>query len=371
MIDPLRLAKDLIAIDSRSQVSNVPVAERVRRELDGFDVEAIDYTDAQGVPKRNLVAYRGPGGGGMALSGHLDTVPDTGWRRNPFDPAVEAGVLYGLGSADMKGPIAAMLAAGTAAPRDVPVLFLFTADEEVGKAGCREMMQRSELLRRHPPKAIVVGEPTGLRCVRGHRVDIQFTADAEGVQAHSSTGQGVNANLGLIPFLAQMRALHYQLREDSRFHDPAYDPPFSDLNFTLDNYGTPNNITVPKATCRIKFRYCKSFDPEWVVETIQQAARAHGLALHIKREASPPELPEQHPLVRLGVELSGQPATVAGLGTEASELKVLAPVIVLGPGWIEDAHKPTERIAIAELERAVGIYSRFVARQDVSPAPSA
>jgi acetylornithine deacetylase len=284
---------------------------------------------------------------------------------------VDAGVLLGLGSADMKGPIAAMLAAGTAAPREVPVLFLFTADEEVGKAGCRELLKRSDLLRRHPPLAIVVGEPTGLRCVRGHRVDIQFTADAEGVQAHSSTGQGVNANLALIPFLAEIRALHYRLREDPRYHDPAYHPPFSDLNFTLDNYGTPNNITVPKATCRIKFRYCKSFDPEWVVETIRQAARTHGLALQIKREASPPELPEQHPLVRLGVELSGQPATVAGLGTEASELKVLAPVIVLGPGWIEDAHKPTERIAIAELERAVGIYGRLIARHGSLPAPSA
>ncbi len=368
MIDTLRLARDLIAIDSRSPVSNVPVADRVRQELGGFEVETIDYTDAQGVAKRNLVAYRGAGDNGIALSGHLDTVPDTGWQRNPFDPAVEAGVLHGLGSADMKGPIAAMLAAGQAAPQDVPVLLLFTADEEVGKAGCRELMQRSGLLRRHPPKAIVVGEPTGLRCVRGHRVDIQFTADAEGIQAHSSTGQGFNANLALIPFLVDVRALHFKLREDARFHDPAYTPPFCDLNFTLDNYGTPNNITVPKATCRIKLRYSKSFNPDWVVETIQRSATAHGIRLQIKREASPPELPETHPLVRLGAEVTGQPATVAGLGTEASELKVLAPVIVLGPGWIEHAHKPTEHIAVAELERAVGIYARLLARHDLPAA---
>jgi acetylornithine deacetylase len=363
MVDVLRLARDLIAMDSRSQVSNLPVAERVQRELAGFDVEAIDYTDAQGVPKRNLVARRGPDRPAIALSGHLDTVPDTGWVRDPFDPAVQpsgthGGVLHGLGSADMKGPIAAMLAAGLAAPLDTPVLFLFTADEEVGKAGCREMLRRSELLKRHAPKAIVIGEPTGLRCIRGHRVDIQFTADAEGVQAHSSTGEGVNANLALIPFLADVRALYFKLREDPRYHDPAYSPPFSDLNFTLDNYGTPNNITVPKATCRVKFRYCKSFDPEWVVETLQASARRHGLALQIRREASPPELPVDHPLVRMGAGISGQPPAVAGLGTEASELKVLAPVIVMGPGWIENAHKPTEHIAIAELERAVGMYQQ-------------
>jgi acetylornithine deacetylase len=256
MTDVLRLAQDLIAIDSRSPVTNIPVAERVRQELADFEVEAIDYTDAQGVPKRNLVARRGPEHPAVALSGHLDTVPDTGWQRDPFAPIIQAGVLHGLGAADMKGPIAAMLAAARATPEATPLLLLFTADEEVGKAGCREVMGRSQLLRRYPPKAIVIGEPTGLRCVRGHRVDIQFTADAEGVQAHSSTGEGVNANLALIPFLADMRTLYYTLRQDARYHDPVYNPPFSDLNFTLDNYGTPTNITVPKATCRIKFRYC-------------------------------------------------------------------------------------------------------------------
>lgn len=361
MSDVVRLAQELIAIDSRSQVTNVPVAERVRRELAGFEVETIDYTDAQGVPKRNLVAYRGPGPGGVALSGHLDTVPDTGWQRNPFDPALEGGVLLGLGAADMKGPIAAMLRAAQAAPPGAPVLMLFTADEEVGKAGCRELMRRSELLRAHPPAAIVIGEPTGLRCIRGHRVDIQFIADAEGIQAHSSTGEGFNANLALIPFLADIRALHFTLREDKRHHDPAYLPPFCDLNFTLDNYGTPTNITVPKATCRIKFRYSKSFDPQWVVDAVEQSARTHGIKLTVKRESTPPELPAEHPLVRFGAEVSGQPPIVAGLGTEASELKAIAPVIVLGPGWIEDAHKPTERVALAELERSVGMYSTLLA----------
>ncbi|HEX7926688.1 MAG TPA: M20/M25/M40 family metallo-hydrolase, partial [bacterium] len=112
---------------------------------------------------------------------------------------------------------------------------------------------------------------------------------------------------------------------------------------------------------RIKFRYCKSFDPEWVVETLQASARKHGIALGIRREASPPELPVEHPLVRLGAEVSGQAATVAGLGTEASEMKVIAPVIVMGPGWIENAHKPTEHIAITELERSVAMYAKFLA----------
>ncbi len=386
MLDPVRLAQDLIRLDSRSFVSNLPVADRIRRELDGFEVEVLDYTDAKGVPKRNLVAYRGPGPlpgsrplpgskaqsgaepGGLMLSGHLDTVPDIGWTRSAFEPEIAGGFLAGLGSADMKGPVAAMLAAGLAAPASVPVTFLFTADEEAGKQGVREALKRSELLRRHRPRAIVIGEPTGLRCLRGHRADIQFTADAEGVQAHSSTGEGVNANLALIPFLADMRELHVTLRQDPRYRDPQYTPPFCDLNFVVDNYGAASNMTVGKATCRIKFRYSKAFDPEWVVDAVQASARRNGLSLAVVREASPPELPLDHPLVRLGARLSGQPATVAGLGTEASELKALAPTIVFGPGRIEDAHKPGERIDLAQLTESVALYRRFLEEAVQLPA---
>ena len=360
MLDPVRLAQDLIGIDSRSFVSNVPLAERIRAVLSSFEVETVDYTDAKGVAKRNIIAYRGPGPGGLLLSGHLDTVPDTGWTHSAFDPVIEGGVLKGLGSADMKGPIGAMLAAGVSAPATVPVTFLFTADEEAGKQGVREAMRRSDVLRRYKPLAIVIGEPTGLRCIRGHRVDIQFTADSEGIQAHSSTGEGVNANLALVPFLVDMRELHVTLRRESRLQDPLYTPPYCDLNFVVDNYGAASNMTVGKATCRIKFRYSKSFDPEWVVEAVQASARRNGLALAIAREASPPELSPEHPLVMLGASISGQLPIVAGLGTEASELKTLAPTIVFGPGRIEDAHKPEERIDLAELRRAVAMYLRFL-----------
>ena len=73
-----RLTAALVALDSCSSVSNIPVAERIEAELDGFEVERLDYTDPKGVPKRALVAHRGPRGG-YALSGHMDTVPPTGW----------------------------------------------------------------------------------------------------------------------------------------------------------------------------------------------------------------------------------------------------------------------------------------------------
>ena len=132
-----RLAADLVAIDSRSAVSNLAVAERIEAELAGFEVERLDYADAGGVAKRALVAHRGPPGG-YALSGHMDTVPETGWREDPWAPRLDAeGVLHGLGSVDMKGPVAACILAARSVPEDVPATLLITTDEETTKAGAR------------------------------------------------------------------------------------------------------------------------------------------------------------------------------------------------------------------------------------------
>ena len=86
----LSLAADLVAIDSRSSVSNIPVADRLEAALPGFDIERLDYRDANGVAKRVLVAHRGPKGG-YALSGHMDTVPETGWTDPPWTPRVIDG----------------------------------------------------------------------------------------------------------------------------------------------------------------------------------------------------------------------------------------------------------------------------------------
>ena len=88
------LTRDLVQIDSRSFVSNIPIAERIAAELGDFEVETLDYTDANGTAKRALVAHRG-GPGGIAFSGHLDTVPDTGWQDDPWSGRSDAGMLHG------------------------------------------------------------------------------------------------------------------------------------------------------------------------------------------------------------------------------------------------------------------------------------
>src|SRR5687768_8869550 len=121
MSEVVDLTRALVSIDSRSFVTSRPICERVTDALAGWEIEAVDYTDSEGVEKRNIVARRGRGRG-VAFAGHLDTVPDARWTRNPFSPDVEDGVLYGLGTSDMKGAVAASIVALGALPQDEPAM---------------------------------------------------------------------------------------------------------------------------------------------------------------------------------------------------------------------------------------------------------
>jgi len=352
------LARELVAIDSRSFVSNLKIADRVEAELASFELERVDYKDGNGVAKRALVAHRGPPGG-LALSGHMDTVPDTGWSDDPWSGRIADGVLHGLGSVDMKGQLAAAIVAAKALPDGVPITLLITTDEETTKAGAREIAQRSKLAKAAMLRGILVAEPTKMVPMRGHRVHVQFTATATGVQAHSSTGLGRNANWALVPFLMDMKAIYETLRADPKYHDPAYDPTFSDFNPIVDNHGAAVNVTVPKATAVIKFRYSAKIDPAPIQRMVREAAKLYGLTLTEAFEGDPPELPASHPFVQLCSRVSGAAPRVAPYGTDASMLQALAPCLVMGPGDIGKAHAPGECVPVADLAAAVPVFMQL------------
>jgi acetylornithine deacetylase/succinyl-diaminopimelate desuccinylase-like protein len=262
----------------------------------------------------------------------------------------------------MQGPLAAALIAARALARKVPITLLITTDEETTKAGARQIVQRSTLARAARPRAIIVVEPTRMVPMRGHRVHVQLTAVATGVQAHSSTGRGRNANWDMLPFLMEMRAIHDRLRRDAALQDPEYDPPFSDFNLVIDNHGSAVNVTVPKATATIKFRYSAKVDPEPIVAEVRAAAKRAGIAITEAREGNPPELAATHPIVQVCSEVAGASPAVAPYGTDASELQGLAPCVILGPGDIGQAHAPEESVSIDELAAAVPLFMELAHR---------
>jgi acetylornithine deacetylase/succinyl-diaminopimelate desuccinylase-like protein len=166
----------------------------------------------------------------------------------------------------------------------------------------------------------------------------------------------------MVGFMAAMRAIHQQLLTDPAWHDAAYDPPTSDFNLIIDNHGAPVNMTVPRATVKIKFRYSAGINPAPIIAEVQAAAHAAGVALTVTREGPPPETPEEHPLIRLCVALTSQRAMTAPYGTDASELMPIAPCVILGPGDIWEAHTPGEKLRISELEAAVPAFIRLAER---------
>lgn len=352
------LASELVAIDSRSHLSNLDAIERCLVELREFDVERIDYLDVAGTPKRVAVARRGVGPC-LALCGHVDTVPDLHWTDDPWSGRVEGGILHGLGATDMKGPLSSLIATTKVIPKGIPIAILLTTDEETNQAGARTMVARSKLVYDHQLRAIVIAEPTGLCPVRSHRGSITFTARSLGIQAHSATGLGRNANWALVDFLSRVNGLRERLKDDIHLHDPDFVPTISDFNVIIETVPTAMNITVGEATAKMSFRYTSHNNPDYIVEQIQTAAIESDVSLHVQWDVQPFELPLTHPLVSLAEHITGRRARTQPYGTDASQLQAIAPCIVLGPGDISLAHQPQEWVRIAELAEAVPVFAKL------------
>jgi acetylornithine deacetylase/succinyl-diaminopimelate desuccinylase-like protein len=159
-----------------------------------------------------------------------------------------------------------------------------------------------------------------------------------------------------------MKSVFERLRSDASLQDAAYEPPFSDFNVVIDNHGAAVNVTVPKATARIKFRYSANVNPDPVLRAVHGAAQRCGIDVTEAREGFPPELPVSHPFVRLCVDAAGQSPRTAPYGTDASELQAIAPCVVLGPGDIGLAHTPREAVRIDDLVAAVPLFKMLAER---------
>ncbi|MCP4415414.1 MAG: M20/M25/M40 family metallo-hydrolase, partial [Chloroflexi bacterium] len=147
--DVLQLTQEMVAIRSVSQWSNAEVSDYIESWLKeaGFDeIERLEYTFKSDERKVNLIAKKGKGTGGLAFLSHSDTVPGMEASWDAFNPLVKNGRLYGRGSCDMKGPLAAtMIAAASvdAAQLKKPLYIVVTADEEIGLYGAKHVVKHS------------------------------------------------------------------------------------------------------------------------------------------------------------------------------------------------------------------------------------
>ncbi len=366
MEDVEAIAGKLISLDSQSQVSNISIADFIEDLISpvATDIERIEYTDPGGRSKVSLVVQLGKGERGLALSGHMDTVPALEWPTEAFEPRIEDGRLYGLGACDMKGPLACTLVAArsySTLSASKPLTLLYTTDEETDTEGARRIVRESKLLASIRPEYAIIAEPTELRVVNAHKAAITFSATAEGKAAHSSSGRGLNANIKMVPFLNDMWHLYKELMENEAYWDPGFEPPYPDWNIVIDNFGTAPNVTVPRSHCTVNFRYTHKLNPAPIVQRVEDSARTSGVELTYWSSGDPLYTPPDSPLVQLALEVLAQQEPVSvPYRTDACMLASVFPCVVLGPGSHKQAHTVNEWISLEQLHRGVEVFQRFI-----------
>lgn len=364
-LDVVQLTRDLAAIRSVSAESNVAVTDLLEGVLRdrAFEVERLEYDDPHGVRKANVVARKGEGTGGLAFLSHLDTVPGTGWDRDPWQPALEGDRLIGLGVCDMKGPLAATVVAADSFDAERlarPITIVASADEEVSGQGARLVVAESVLFKAVRPAHGVVAEPTRLVPVYTHKGFGFARVVAHGVSAHTSMDTGISANFLIAPFLAEMAALADRLKRDTSYQNPDFDPPTLGFNMVLSDGDTKPNVTAARTTCTISMRTMPNDRSADVVAEI--VARAEHYGLEVTAGIHPPfYTPADSPFVRIALAASGATKPLAvPYGTEAAIYQEHLEPIILGPGDIAQAHTNGEWIELPQLHDAVDVYTRMI-----------
>jgi len=364
-IDVLGLTKELIAIPSVSQKSNVTIADFLQTTLQqgGFEVERLEYADENNERKVSLVGKKGEGKGGLGFFSHSDTVPGQEWDWDPFTPEVKDGRLLGRGSCDMKGPLAATMIAGAAvdaAQLQRPLFIAVTADEEVGYGGAFQIASESQLLQAGWPQHVVVAEPTELEPVYAHKGGCHIQVTAHGRAAHTSTDRGISANFLIAPFLADMAGLVDVFRTNERFMNHEFDPPTNGFNMIINDGGCRPNVTAAKTICTMSLRRMPDDHIDEAVAMIEEQAKKYDLEI-TSREMGPFYTPKDATVVQATLAATGiAQAKSVPFGTEAVVYQPHAEAVVLGPGNIAQAHTVGEWIDIEQLQSAVDVYGRLI-----------
>lgn len=378
--DTKEILKELIAFPTVSTDPNIELIEWIGDRLSSVGAEVDIFKDASG-KKANLFATLGPAvNGGIVLSGHSDVVPvtDQDWTTDPFDMVERDGKLYGRGSCDMKGFIAATLAmAPHFAKLELkrPIHFAFTHDEETGCIGGRQLVK--DLAKKEvKPSIAIIGEPTDMRVIEGHKGCFEYTTSFVGLEGHGSAPeQGVNAVEYATRYVTKLMELREQLKE----RIPAssnFEPPETTINIGALHGGVAPNVIAGKAHIDWEMRPVQESDAEFVKEHINSyvdtdllpAMKAvhpnSDINTHCHGEVLGLEPMEENAARDLIQELTGANGTdLVSFGTEAGLFQSLdMDVVVCGPGSITQAHKPDEYLAIDQLEQCLQLFDKLQTR---------
>ncbi|PYC17713.1 acetylornithine deacetylase [Pseudomonas mosselii] len=378
------LLERLVGFATVSRDSNLELIAFIRDYLAGLGVACELFHNEEGT-KANLFATIGPADrGGVVLSGHTDVVPVEGqdWTVEPFRLTEREGRLYGRGTADMKGFIASVLAAVPALlaqPLKLPVHLAFSYDEEVGCLGVRSMLA-ALAQRQHKPRLCLIGEPTELKPVLGHKGKLAMRCQVQGAACHSAYAPyGVNA----IEYAARLIGKLGEIGDDlarPEHHDERFDPPFSTVQTGVIKGGRALNIVPAECEFDFEVRALPGFAAQVVADRLQAYAETQLLPrmravsgvsdIRLRPLSAYPGLatPADSEAARLVALISGSSdfGTVA-FGTEGGLFDQAGiPTVVCGPGSMEQGHKPDEFVSVEQLQGCDAMLRRLVdhLRQD-------
>ncbi len=365
------LLGEFIAHRTVSADSNLGMTSDIAERLSDIGAR-VDFQTSPDGRKANLFATLGPEEpGGMVLSGHSDVVPVDGqdWSDDPFTMIERNGRLYGRGTCDMKGFIAAVVAKApdfAALPLTEPLHFAFTYDEEIGCLGARALAGwlADQGIR---PKLAIIGEPTMMRVIEGHKGCCEYTTRFHGLAGHGSDPErGVNAVEYAVRYVTRLMELGEALKSRAPADSP-FAPPWTTVNTGSLTGGFAHNVIPEEARVEWEFRAVQTSDFTFVkteiedyvasvlLPAMQKVSPAARITTEVMGEVAGLEPATQNEARDILLELTGgNLADVVPFGTEAGIFASLGmSAVVCGPGSIEQAHKPDEYLALDQLQNCL------------------
>lgn len=367
----------LVSFDTTSRNSNLALIETIEAWVESLGVRTMRIPGAEG-KKANLLFSIGPATtGGVVLSGHTDVVPVDGqhWSSDPWTLSERDGRLYGRGSADMKGFIAAGLSrvpAMLAAGLKRPIHFALSYDEEVGLLGAPSLIEA--LMASVPrPDLVIVGEPTGMRVVDRHKGIMGLRTTVLGHEAHSSQIHlGVSANMVATKLMSKIVEIADRLAL-APLATNGFEPPHATVTIGLIQGGTAPNILARQCSFVWDIRSTSPTEARAVYDEVEALARELesaiqarfpdcGIATEILSDVPPLTGADNAPALAMVSRLIGSSDSEAASYVSEAGLFECAglPTVICGPGWIAQAHQPDEYVELSQLAACEAFMDRLI-----------
>lgn len=377
-LDARSILDRLVAFPTVSRDTNLPLVDWLQDYLSSQGIESHRIPSPCGI-KAHLFAQVGPDApGGVVLSGHTDVVPVDGqaWTSDPWTVIEKDGKLFGRGTCDMKGfdalAIWALVAAKDA-PLKRPLQLALSFDEEVGCMAVVDLVEG--LIASDLPRAesVIVGEPSMMKVVTGHKGGSGYMVHVHGFEVHSSL-----APYGVSAIHEGVRLIHWANEQNDANAKATpnelaapFDPPYSTLHVGMIKGGTAHNITAKDCEFLLSVRAVPG-DGGWTDKMLAAAAAIERDMKAIRPETSiemkpvfgvPPLAPENGgPAEVLTRRLTGDNGThVVSYGTEGGQFQTRGySVVVCGPGDIAQAHQPDEFVSLEQFAAGQAFMERLI-----------